>query len=173
MPRLPLRALPLLLLGAMCAATGEQAPPPPVTAQAPRSVPRDELGTLVRTPPGRVRFMTFWATWCGPCMSELPRIRAFAARHPEAQVVLVNVDVTAMHTTRVLPTLQSQRLEGVTNVLLKSDNPARDLAAVVPGWVDEIPFTLVQKADGTILTSRSVPLSEPELEQLLADASRP
>ena len=34
----------------------------------------------------------FWAQWCGPCKMLAPVLEAFAAKHPEMDVVRVNVD---------------------------------------------------------------------------------
>lgn len=176
--RRPALLLLLSSLAATCAAAGDPASPAPSAAAPsapapPRALDRDALGAFIRQAPGRARVMTFWATWCGPCMAELPRLRSFAGRHPEVEVVLVNVDVRAMHAARVLPTIHAQNLDGLSHLLLASDNPSRDLGAVVPGWVDEIPFTLIQRADGSVSASRAVPVSEPDLERLIAAAAQP
>ena len=34
----------------------------------------------------------FWAQWCGPCKMLAPVLEAFAAKHPEMDIVRVNVD---------------------------------------------------------------------------------
>lgn len=41
---------------------------------------------------GRRVVLNFWATWCAPCLAELPMLKAFAAAHPELTVVGVAVD---------------------------------------------------------------------------------
>ena len=37
---------------------------------------------------GKVVFLNVWATWCGPCVSEIPDIEKLAAAYPDDLVVL-------------------------------------------------------------------------------------
>jgi len=42
---------------------------------------------------GKWRFVNYWATWCGPCIKEIPELNHLAAAHAERVVVLgVNYD---------------------------------------------------------------------------------
>jgi thiol-disulfide isomerase/thioredoxin len=41
---------------------------------------------------GRYVVLNFWATWCVPCIQEIPEIAAFAKAHPEVVVIGVAVD---------------------------------------------------------------------------------
>jgi peptide/nickel transport system substrate-binding protein len=40
---------------------------------------------------GRLTYLDFWATWCEPCQQSIPLIQRFARRHPEVDVVSVDV----------------------------------------------------------------------------------
>ena len=40
---------------------------------------------------GRVVFLDFWASWCGPCKASLPLVETFARSHPEVDVIPVDV----------------------------------------------------------------------------------
>ena len=41
---------------------------------------------------GRYVVLNFWATWCVPCIQEIPEIAAFAKAHPEVVVLGVAMD---------------------------------------------------------------------------------
>lgn len=57
-------------------------------------VGRDDEGKVVRVSDfkGRVVIVTFWATWCGPCMKELPVLSGIQKRAgtEQLQVIAVN-----------------------------------------------------------------------------------
>jgi thiol-disulfide isomerase/thioredoxin len=69
---------------------GEPAPP----FALPRIEAKGALGPRVEleSARGKVVVLDFWATWCGPCIASLPRLDAFARKHPEVVVLTVNLD---------------------------------------------------------------------------------
>jgi thiol-disulfide isomerase/thioredoxin len=42
---------------------------------------------------GRPLLVNIWASWCGPCVTELPHLAALAAEHPDLAIVGVSVDM--------------------------------------------------------------------------------
>lgn len=66
---------------------GDSAPDFSVTTDSGRKISRDDFG-------GKVLVLNFWATWCPPCISELPSLNQMASTlKPEGVVVLgVSVD---------------------------------------------------------------------------------
>lgn len=41
---------------------------------------------------GRIVVLNFWATWCKPCIAELPSLMAMQQQLPNVQVIAVSVD---------------------------------------------------------------------------------
>lgn len=63
--------------------------------EPPELLGRDQSGSTVRLAdfPDRVRVISFWASWCGPCLTELDALEQLAGQLPESdlQVIAVNV----------------------------------------------------------------------------------
>ncbi len=69
-------------------------PAPIVNRAAPDFVLNDLSGTPVRLSSlkGRPIVINFWATWCGPCQSEMPLIEKTAEKYPNLTILAVNDD---------------------------------------------------------------------------------
>lgn len=142
----------VILLSALLFAAPALAGEPSAQAQEAPSVPlvsADALGELLKAPAGKVRVVNYWATWCGPCVAEMPVLRALAEEEPGVEVLLVNVDMASLHQRKVLPFIEKHALGGLRHVQLDDPDPAMALARVVPDWPDAIPVTAVYRADGT------------------------
>jgi thiol-disulfide isomerase/thioredoxin len=42
---------------------------------------------------GKIVILNFWATWCIPCVAELPSLTAMQQQLPQVQVIAVSIDV--------------------------------------------------------------------------------
>jgi thiol-disulfide isomerase/thioredoxin len=65
------------------------------------ALPRIEAGGALGEPVtlaasrGKVTVLDFWATWCGPCLAEMPRLDRIARTHPDVAVIAINLDSPA------------------------------------------------------------------------------
>lgn len=54
-------------------------------------------------------FVDFYATWCGPCRTQLPILESYAKKNEDVQIVKINVDQNAELATeygiRSIPTI--------------------------------------------------------------------
>lgn len=90
--------------------------------------------------------LNFWATWCKPCVEELPcfdELREYYGAQ-NVQIVLVSLDFKSQLEKKFIPFLKNQQLK--SEVALMAD---QDLNAWIPlihaEWDGAIPATLVLK----------------------------
>jgi thiol-disulfide isomerase/thioredoxin len=133
-------AAALALPVARAAETGESAPGVDLPGKAGGRV---QLAALA----GRVVYLDFWASWCGPCRQSFPWMNEMQSKHGPAglQVVGVNVDKRQADADRFL-----------------ADNPANFLIGFDPQGdtprryaIKGMPTSLLIGPDGKVLSSHS------------------
>jgi peroxiredoxin len=80
---------------ALVATGAAQAKPPAPGAVAPDFTLRSSTGKNLKLSEyrGQVVMLNFWATWCGPCRQELPRLDRLSEQYRRAGFVLLGVNV--------------------------------------------------------------------------------
>ena len=83
----------------------------------------------------------FWATWCKPCVEEMPYFLELS-REKKIRLVLVSLDFPKHVDKKVLPFLQDR---GITEevVLLDESNASIFIDDIDPNWQGSIPATLL------------------------------
>ena len=88
--------------------------------------------------------VNFWATWCAPCVKELPHFEKLNAENKSIKVVLVSLDFKNQYETKLLPFLRSRRI--ISEVVLLTDKDYNTwLPTVDKDWSGSIPATLIIK----------------------------
>lgn len=87
-----------LVVAGTLAGYATDAPSPMVHKPAPAFVRKDTEGKTVslRAVRGKVVLLNFWATWCAPCLEEMPRFKGWQERFgPQGfEVIAVSMDDT-------------------------------------------------------------------------------
>ena len=122
--------------------------------------------------PDTTYVVNFWATWCVPCIKELPAFDSLQTKHTgEAlRVLLVSVDFAEDLKKRVIPFLESRAVRSQC-VLLDESNGNDYINRICSGWSGAIPFTLVKKSTRAVHAEK--PLVMAELEHMIGDARKP
>jgi thiol-disulfide isomerase/thioredoxin len=99
------------------------------------------LETLLKKTNGPVQVINFWATWCGPCVKELPLFEQLNATDTQTQVTLINLDF-ADKLDKVDAFLARKNMKSV-NFLLDEIDYNSWIDKVDKSWEGAIPATLI------------------------------
>ena len=126
---------------------------PPASAAAPPAVatlPDFSLGNLagepqsIRSWPGKPLLINFWATWCGPCLREIPMLKELQTNRPDLQVVGIAID------KRDLVVGFAANMQFNYPILI-GQNEAWAAAGALGVNIYALPFTIFTAGDGSIL----------------------
>jgi peroxiredoxin len=111
----------------------------------------EDLKKLRSNPTGKVLLVNFWATWCGPCLSEFPDFettyRMFRRRDFDLVTISTNLPDEK---TGVLKTLQAQHASSKNLQFATTDTYGLQ-AAFDAHWEAGVPYTMVIAPGGKIL----------------------
>ena len=109
---------------------------------------------------GEVVALNLWATWCGPCVKELPIFEAFAA-HPDAAVL-------AIHGPMITEDVPAWLAETDYNLPFAVD--ADGTLTALLGASNVLPHTVVLDRTGTVIYNAPGSITADLLEELYANA---
>lgn len=91
--------------------------------------------------------INFWATWCAPCVRELPYFEELNDVYADekVRVILVSLDFKRQITKKLLPFIEKHALESEVIVLVDPDANSW-INKVSPDWSGAIPATMVYNA---------------------------
>jgi thiol-disulfide isomerase/thioredoxin len=110
---------------------------------------------------GRPLLINFWATWCGPCLREIPMLKEFQVAQPELQVIGIAVD-------RREPVVTFAEQMQFNYPILIGDKGGWEAAAAFGVNVYALPFTVFTGTDGSVLGVHTGELHREHLEELTA-----
>ncbi len=126
-------------------------------------VERDYLVNLLENPSAdKVQIINFWATWCAPCIEELPAFVDINDRN-DVEVVLISLDDADNLESLVNPFLKENKITPTVKLL---DDPyaAEWIPMVDAHWDGAIPATLIQKGSKKMFYNQSFSAAQLEDE---------
>ena len=97
--------------------------------------------------------VNFWATWCAPCVKELPYFEKLKSENKSIKVVLVSLDFKDQFESKLLPCVKNRKINSEV-VLLTDKDYNTWLPMIDKDWSGSIPATLIIKNDKKFFAER-------------------
>ena len=91
---------------------------------------------------GRYVLVNLWATWCGPCINELPSLVRLQAELPQDKITVLPLDLEKHDAQKVAEFLERTKIEGLPIYIDRDFSAMRGFAA------NELPLTILIDAEG-------------------------
>lgn len=114
---------------------------------------------------GRPLIVNFWATWCAPCLKEMPLLSKLQAEHPEITIIGIAADVDA----NVLEFAANAQM---TYPLLLGAKDAFSLMTDLGNARQALPYTVAIDASGAPVAAILGGLDEATAQQILAELTQ-
>lgn len=121
------------------------------TGQTPEKVPQlsfEEFEPLLHKQNDTVYVINFWATWCKPCIKELPDFEKLNKNFSKqkVKVYLVSLDFPNKYEELLLPYIEKNNIK--SQVIHLTDTDANKwIDKVSPLWSGSIPATVIYKGN--------------------------
>ena len=154
------------LLGAALSASAPAPPPGVSVASRGERVAtievRDPDGNPVQIPTrfaGRPLLVNVWASWCGPCIKEMPELQRFATQQGANGVQVVGIALDRADAVAAF----LQRVPVSYPILLDEPGPA-DAGVRLGNPRGVLPYSALISADGRLLKQRIGPFDADEID---------
>jgi thiol-disulfide isomerase/thioredoxin len=152
-------------LGTAMQATAPAPPPGVQVAKRGERVPNFEIpdlqGQRIKLPEayaGRPVLINLWASWCGPCITEMPALQSFAREQAANGVQVVGIALDDADAVRAFVA----RIGVTYPILIDTAGPA-DAGVRLGNPKGVLPYSVLVSADGRLLKQRIGPFEEGEI----------
>jgi thiol-disulfide isomerase/thioredoxin len=129
----------------------------------------DKLQQTIQSEKNQIQVVNFWATWCAPCLKELPLFEKLNQDRGDVHILLVSMDMDLdPDPEKVRKFILRKKIQSKV-LILDERNPNQWIDKVDKGWSGALPATLVINNKNGKRKFVERELHKGELEKLIAD----
>ena len=101
------------------------------------------LQEIMKADSDQVKVINFWATWCAPCIKELPLFQALHEKRDDVKVTLVSMDMDLDPDPEKVFKFIARKKISADVVILDEQNPNAWIDKIEKEWSGALPATIV------------------------------
>lgn len=139
-----------------------------IKSQSIQQIKIPELEQILNNQENKLFVINLWATWCAPCVKELPHFEKVAGEYNNSKVefIMISLDFPSQIEKQLKPFLKKHNISLDVAVMMDVDYNSW-IGKVDPDWQGNIPSTLFFNNSKKARYFHSGEISEPELRMLI------
>lgn len=111
------------------------------------------LSALRKNDSGKFRLVSFWATWCAPCLVEFHEFVTINRMYRHRDFELVTVALNRPEEEKSVLEFLKSKQASCRNLVLASADRESLINAFDPSWQGEVPYTVLLSPEGAVVYS--------------------
>jgi thiol-disulfide isomerase/thioredoxin len=119
---------------------------------------------------GKLRLINVWATWCGPCVQELPEFVKIDRMYRERDFEFITISLDdKLKKDKALDRLKKLQASN-KNYLFDGKDKYQFIEALDPKWQGALPYTLLVEPGGKIVFGKQGPVDPLQLKKIIVES---
>ena len=132
-------------------------------------IDEDAMKMLIKNNTDKVKLINVWATWCGPCVNELPDFITMNRMYRNREFELITISADLPERRAKALTLLKKMEASNTNYLFNSTDKYKLIELIDAEWQGALPYTLLISPGGKILYRKQGAINVAEMKKRIVE----
>lgn len=131
----------------------------------------DEAGikALLRNDTGKVRLINVWATWCGPCITEMPEFVEINRMYRRRDFEFITISADKPDKKGQAHELLKKMQASAQNYIFNSEDKYKLIEAIDSQWQGALPYTLLIAPGGKVVYRTQGTIVPQEMKKMIVE----
>jgi len=131
----------------------------------------DEAGlkALLKNDTDKVRLVNVWATWCGPCVVEMPEFVNINRMYRNRDFEFITLSADKPDKKDKALSILKQKQASSKNYLFNSEDKYKLIEAIDPEWQGALPYTMLIEPGGKIIYRKQGAIVPLEMKKMIVE----
>lgn len=132
-----------------------------------KEIDEGKVKALVRNDSKKLRLINVWASWCGPCVNEMPELVEINRMYRGREFEMVTISIDALdRKDKALEALKRLHVSSV-NYIFTGEDRDKLAEALDKEWPGPVPYTMLVEPGGKVIWRKAEPVEGLELKRAI------